>query len=303
MKGGYRIELGEVEAALLSGVGVSQSAVVAAETGWWATWCRSPVPLSLRRRCSSMSHRGWRPHMVPPAVVTVLEGLPLTVNGKLDRNALPEPDFGRQATVSRGPRVRDGKHPCESVRRSSGTRRGGGVDDSFFTLGGDSIMSIQLVTRAKSAGVLITPREVFERKTVAALSETAGTAGNRVVVDELPGGGVGEIELTPIVEWMLDRGGDFRRYSQSVLLAVPATLDEVTLTLAMQAVLDHHDILRAGIRATHHPESARRMDVAPVGTVRAETVVRHVSLGGVLPRRRSRQNSTQLWGGSTRRQV
>ncbi len=51
-----------------------------------------------------------------------------------------------------------------------------GVDDSFFTLGGDSIMSIQLVTRARSAGVLITPREVFERKTVAALSETAGTA-------------------------------------------------------------------------------------------------------------------------------
>ena len=141
-------------------------------------------------------------------------------------------------------------------------------------------MSIQLVTRARSAGVLITPREVFERKTVAALSETAGTAGNRAVVDELPGGGVGEIELTPIVEWMLDRGGDFRRYSQSVLLSVPATLDQVTLTLAMQAVLDHHDILRAGIRATHHPESARRMDVAPVGTVRAETVVRHVSLGG-----------------------
>ncbi|MCJ0946757.1 amino acid adenylation domain-containing protein [Rhodococcus sp. ARC_M8] len=275
---GYRIELGEVEAALLSGVGVSQSAVVARRdrlVGYVVP--ESGATISPAALLEYVSQR-LAPHMVP-AVVTVLEGLPLTVNGKLDRNALPEPDFGRQATVSRGP-----ASATENILASLFAEVLGleevGVDDSFFTLGGDSIMSIQLVTRARSAGVLITPREVFERKTVAALSETAGTAGNRVVVDELPGGGVGEIELTPIVEWMLDRGGDFRRYSQSVLLSVPATLDEVTLTLAMQAVLDHHDILRAGIRATHHPESARRMDVAPVGTVRAETVVRHVSLGG-----------------------
>jgi amino acid adenylation domain-containing protein/non-ribosomal peptide synthase protein (TIGR01720 family) len=275
---GYRIELGEVEAALLSGVGVSQSAVVARRdrlVGYVVP--ESGATISPAALLEYVSQR-LAPHMVP-AVVTVLEGLPLTVNGKLDRNALPEPDFGRQATVSRGP-----ASATENILASLFAEVLGleevGVDDSFFTLGGDSIMSIQLVTRARSAGVLITPREVFERKTVAALSETAGTAGNRVVVDELPGGGVGEIELTPIVEWMLDRGGDFRRYSQSVLLSVPATLDEVTLTLAMQAVLDHHDILRAGIRATHHPESARRMDVAPVGTVRAETVVRHGSLGG-----------------------
>ena len=275
---GYRIELGEVEAALLSGVGVSQSAVVARRdrlVGYVVP--ESGATISPAALLEYVSQR-LAPHMVP-AVVTVLEGLPLTVNGKLDRNALPEPDFGRQATVSRGP-----ASATENILASLFAEVLGleevGVDDSFFTLGGDSIMSIQLVTRARSAGVLITPREVFERKTVAALSETAGTAGNRAVVDELPGGGVGEIELTPIVEWMLDRGGDFRRYSQSVLLSVPATLDQVTLTLAMQAVLDHHDILRAGIRATHHPESARRMDVAPVGTVRAETVVRHVSLGG-----------------------
>ncbi|MBT1258472.1 amino acid adenylation domain-containing protein, partial [Rhodococcus erythropolis] len=275
---GYRIELGEVEAALLSGVGVSQAAVVARRdrlVGYVVPEAVATVsPAALLEYLSQRLAA----HMVP-AVVTVLEALPLTVNGKLDRKALPEPDFGLQTTVSRGP-----ASETESILAGLFAEVLGldevGVDDSFFTLGGDSIMSIQLVTRAKSAGVLISPREVFERKTVAALSETAGTSGGHAVLDELPGGGVGEIELTPIAEWMLDRGGDFRRYSQSVLLAVPATLDEVTLTQAMQAVLDHHDILRAGIRATLHPESARRMDVAPAGTVRAETVVRHVSLEG-----------------------
>ncbi|MGF0248160.1 amino acid adenylation domain-containing protein, partial [Rhodococcus erythropolis] len=275
---GYRIELGEVEAALLSGVGVSQAAVVARRdrlVGYVVPEAVATVsPAALLEYLSQRLAA----HMVP-AVVTVLEALPLTVNGKLDRKALPEPDFGLQTTVSRGP-----ASETESILAGLFAEVLGldevGVDDSFFTLGGDSIMSIQLVTRAKSAGVLISPREVFERKTVAALSETAGTSGGHAVLDELPGGGVGEIELTPIAEWMLDRGGDFRRYSQSVLLAVPATLDEVTLTQAMQAVLDHHDILRAGIRATLHPESARRMDVAPAGTVRAETVVRHASLEG-----------------------
>ncbi|MFE5879253.1 amino acid adenylation domain-containing protein, partial [Rhodococcus sp. NPDC056506] len=277
---GYRIELGEVESALLCGVGVAQSAVAARGdrlVGYVVPESGATIfPKALLEDLSAKLAA----HMVP-AVVTVLDALPLTVNGKLDRKALPEPDFGQQTTESRSP-VSD----TESILASLFAEVLGldevGLDDSFFALGGDSIMSIQLVTRAKSAGVLVTPREVFERKTVTALAETAGTAGNRVVLDELPGGGVGEIELTPIVKWMLDRGGDFRRYSQSVLLSVPATLDEDTLTQAMQAVLDHHDILRAGLRVALHPESVKRMDVEPAGAVRSPTVVHRVHLDGAV---------------------
>ena len=82
-------------------------------------------------------------------------------------------------------------------------------------------MSIQLVSRAKAAGVRLSPRDVFERKTVAGLAEVAalGDGDRRGVLDELPGGGVGEVPLTPIMRWMLDRGGaGFGRFSQAVIL-------------------------------------------------------------------------------------
>ncbi|GAA3188036.1 hypothetical protein GCM10020255_085650 [Rhodococcus baikonurensis] len=99
---GYRIELGEVEAALLSGVGVSQSAVVAHRDRLVGYVVPEPgATISPAALVEYLSQR-LAPHMVP-AVVTVLEVMPLTVNGKLDRKALPEPDSGRQATVSRGP--------------------------------------------------------------------------------------------------------------------------------------------------------------------------------------------------------
>ncbi|WP_235169537.1 amino acid adenylation domain-containing protein [Rhodococcus erythropolis] len=277
---GYRIELGEVEAALISGVGVSQSAVVARRDRLVGYVVPEPgATISPAALLEYLSQR-LAPHMVP-AVVTVLEVLPLTVNGKLDRKALPEPDFGRQATVSRGPASETENILAGLFAEVLGLDEVG-VDDSFFTLGGDSIMSIQLVTRAKSAGVLITPREVFELKTVTALAETAGMAGNRVVLDELPGGGVGEIELTPIMKWMIDRGGDFRRYSQSVLLTIPAAVDEGTLTRAIQVVVDHHDVLRSSLRASSPPDSVRRMDVAPPGAVRAQTLVHRMRVDSVV---------------------
>ncbi|MFC9363806.1 condensation domain-containing protein, partial [Rhodococcus sp. NPDC057014] len=137
-----------------------------------------------------------------------------------------------------------------------------------------SIMSIQLVTRAKASGVVITPRDVFERKTVAALAEVATSGEETITLEELPGGGVGEFPLTPIVRWMLGRDGDFRRYSQAALFTTPAELDEDTLTAAMQAVLDRHDMLRARL----YRSDRWIMATAPPGWVRATEVVRTVPL-------------------------
>ncbi|MEU2258674.1 condensation domain-containing protein, partial [Nocardia xishanensis] len=129
------------------------------------------------------------------------------------------------------------------------------MDDSFFALGGDSIMSIQLVARAKAAGVVISPREVFEHKTVAGLAGVAAWAGvGGPVLEELAGGGVGQVPVTPIVAWLLervgssDRVGGVDRVSQSVLLTLPVGIDRDTLARTVQAVLDRHDMLRARLR-------------------------------------------------------
>ena len=117
-----------------------------------------------------------------------------------------------------------------------------GIDDSFFALGGDSIMSIQLVSRARKAGLLITPRAVFEQQTV------AGLAGVATVVEDtasaLPDVVSGSLPATPIMRWLQERGGPIAQFNQAMLLRVPAGLRGDHLLAALQAVLDHHDGLR-----------------------------------------------------------
>ena len=108
-------------------------------------------------------------HMVPSAIV-VLERLPLTANGKLDRRALPAPDL--TPTLVRQPRTSQEHILCALFAEVLGLERVG-IDDSFFALGGDSILSIQLVSRARRAGLVITPRAVFQHQTVARLAATA----------------------------------------------------------------------------------------------------------------------------------
>jgi aryl carrier-like protein len=112
-------------------------------------------------------------YMVPSAFV-VLDRLPLTSNGKLDRRALPGPerDSGR---LYRGPRTPQEAVLCALFAEVLRLERVG-LDDNFFALGGDSIVSIQLVSRARQAGLLLTPRLIFQHQTVEALAAAADAA-------------------------------------------------------------------------------------------------------------------------------
>ncbi|WP_338686823.1 amino acid adenylation domain-containing protein [Streptomyces acidiscabies] len=118
------------------------------------------------------------------------------------------------------------------------------LDEDFFALGGDSIAAIRLVSRAAEAGVVITAREVFKHQTVRELAAVA-----RGPVTVRADDGTGLIPLTPIMRWLLERGGPIGRFSQSVLLTVPPEAQLADLTGALQAVLDHHDMLRAEFEA------------------------------------------------------
>ena len=172
--------------------------------------------------------------MVPSALV-VLERLPLTPNGKLDRRALPAPEPAR-SQAHRAPRTPQEAMLCGLFAEVLGLERVG-IDDNFFALGGDSIVSIQLVSRARRAGLSITPRAVFQHQTVAALAAAA----------ELVGGGgtrrcrgrrcaaAAAVAATPIMRWLQERGGPIERFSQAMLLQVPAGLREEHLTAALQA--------------------------------------------------------------------
>ena len=102
-------------------------------------------------------------------------------------------------------------------------------------------MSMQLVTRARRAGFMVTPRDVFVRKTPAALAAAAGGPAPDCPQDA----GTGELPLTPVMCWLAEHVGLTGRVCQSMVLNVPAGLGLEALTTAVQALLDHHDMLRA----------------------------------------------------------
>src|SRR5262249_24421216 len=147
---GFRIEPGEIEAALLRHDSVTQAVVVARADRAGGSQLVGYVVLAAGAQVDAAAlraHVGLRlsEYMVPSAIV-VLEHLPLTANGKLDRGALPAPEV--RASVLRFARSPREELLCALFAEVLGLERVG-IDDNFFALGGDSIVSIQLVSRAR----------------------------------------------------------------------------------------------------------------------------------------------------------
>ncbi|MFE2864715.1 amino acid adenylation domain-containing protein [Embleya sp. NPDC059259] len=213
------------------------------------------------------------PDYMVPAVFVLLDRLPLTATGKLDRAALPEPEFA--GTGYRAPRS-DAERVLAEVYADVLDAERVGVDDDFFARGGDSIRSIQVVARARTRGVLVSTREVFEQRTVARLAELVEGRGDeeRVTLAELPGGGVGWAPLPPTAAHVLELGGGIGRFCMSALLTLPEGVDRAGLVATLQAVLDRHDVLRSRL-----DRAGSRLWMDPVGGVDAGALLREVVHG------------------------
>ncbi|MFE7676743.1 amino acid adenylation domain-containing protein, partial [Streptomyces albidoflavus] len=203
-------------------------------------------------------------HMVPASLLA-LARLPLTANGKVDRTALPAPEpVTDPAAAAQGPR-----NHLEQTLHDLFTQVLGlpatGIDESFFDLGGDSIMSIQLVTRARAAGLLLTPHEVFQHKTIAALAACARTPDDDP--DEDPDTATGPFPPTPIMAWLHEQQAPMDEFSQSMIVHTPAGAGPGQLATTLQALLDHHDALR--MRLGQGPDGQWQPEITPAGTVQA----------------------------------
>ena len=269
---GFRIELGEIEFALAEHPDVAQAVVIVREdrpgdkqiVGYVVG--ESPDPALLRGFVAERL-----PQYLVPAAVVVLDELPLTANVKVDRRALPAPDFGA-GTGSRAPANAAEEALVAAFAEVLGLAEVG-VEDSFFDIGGDSIQAIQVVAKARAAGLSITARDVFVRQTVAGLASIAGTGP--VVADV----GTGTIPATPIMTWLRELGGDLASFSQSAVVTTPADADLPRLAVTLQTVLDHHDVLRSRLHIAEDGTWSLHADEP--GAVSAEELLTRVDATGL----------------------
>ncbi|MFJ7071664.1 amino acid adenylation domain-containing protein [Streptomyces sp. NPDC098781] len=277
---GFRIEPAEIESALTGHPGVAQALVTVRQEAPRKLLVAyvvpaagsAPHPAEVRAHATAVLPD----HMVPAAVV-VLDAFPQLANGKLDRAALPAPDFSALST-GRAPATPVEKTLCAVFAEVLGLERIG-VDDDFFALGGDSIVAMQLVGRARLAGVRISPRLVFRHRTVAALAAVAAPADATAPRPE--DDGTGTVPLTPVMHWLRELGGPFATYHQAALVRTPADLDLPGLTAVLQALADRHDMLRATlVRPSHDDTEDWSLHVPPAGAVDAAAWIERVDVTG-----------------------
>ncbi|MXQ65542.1 non-ribosomal peptide synthase/polyketide synthase, partial [Actinomadura rayongensis] len=258
---GFRIEPAEIEAVLSGHDQVARAAVIVREDQGDKRLVAYVVPANGTVDAAELrTYTGTLlpDYMVPAAVVTVPE-FPLTRSGKLDRAALPAPDFAG-LVGRREPRTATEEALCDLFAKVLKLDRVG-VADSFFDLGGDSIMSMQLVAHARRAGVLISARDVFEAKTPEALAAGADAkvSAERAAVPAAEP--TGPVPLTPVMRSAARRTGLPGRFSQWMAVTVPPALDLAALRTALRAVVERHDALRSRLVCP---------DTGDVGTWRLE---------------------------------
>ncbi|NEE35558.1 amino acid adenylation domain-containing protein, partial [Streptomyces sp. SID7982] len=260
---GYRIETGEIETALLSHPAVARSCVLAREdqpgTKYLAAYVvldpdaghgpdRSPGTTADALRAHLAESL---PEYMVPAVFTTVEAIPLTVNGKVDRRALPVPEFTAPGAAYTAPRTETERALCAVWAEVLGLARVG-VEDDFFALGGDSISSLKIVSRARTAlGTHLTPRALFDHPTVAGLAEAVAPAARETGVVPVARDGA-PLPLSYAQErlWFLD---DFARggveYNVVTALRLTGRLDRAALSAAVDGLVARHEALRTTFEA------------------------------------------------------
>ncbi|MGW6055207.1 amino acid adenylation domain-containing protein [Streptomyces sp. NPDC055189] len=281
---GFRIEPGEIEEALTRDEGVAQAVVIVREDRPGDRRLVAyvvPAPGAATDPAALLAGVAAQlPEFMVPSALVTLDALPLTGNDKVDRKALPAPEPESAASAGRAPRTPREETLCGLFADVLGLDEVG-ADDSFFDRGGDSIMAIQLVSRARREGLHFTPRDVFGHQTPESLAAVAGNVdeGGARGVAEPAGFGVGEVPLTPIIAGLAAQGGSFDSFNQSVLVRVPAGASVESLAGALGAVVDHHDVLRLSV--SEGADGAWGLEVRERGAVDAASVLSRVDVRGL----------------------
>ncbi|MEV4886450.1 amino acid adenylation domain-containing protein [Chitinophaga ginsengisegetis] len=237
---GFRIELGEIENCLLEHEQVQGAAVIIRELNGTKSLIAyyvsaSPVPAASLR--TFLQQR--LPDYMIPALFVQLESMPLTPNGKINRRGLPDPEVSSSGAFL--PAVTPEEKLLSEIWLSVLGIAQVSVTDNFFSLGGDSIKSIQITSRLRSAGYETTIRDIFGSQTIRELSlklRRLSAISSQAAVS-------GKVGLTPIQQWFFDSPLEQKHhFNQSVVLHFPEQLAADRVLKIFRKLMDHHDALR-----------------------------------------------------------
>ncbi|BAQ82056.1 non-ribosomal peptide synthase/polyketide synthase [Pseudomonas sp. St29] len=242
---GLRIELGEIEARLLEHPQVREVTVLVVDGRQLVAYLVLQESTEDWQEALVIHLGRSLPDYMVPAQWIAMEHMPLTPNGKLDRKALLNQAGDVQQAPYSAPREGAEQTLAQIWSAVLGVAQVG-LDDNFFALGGDSIISIQVVSRARQAGLLLSPRDLFQYQTLRSLAQAAKPVASVQVAD---GPASGAVALTPVQHWFMEQPVPARHHwNQSLLLQARQPLDADRLNQALTRLLAHHDALRLRVR-------------------------------------------------------
>ncbi|WP_339204684.1 plipastatin non-ribosomal peptide synthetase PpsC [Bacillus sp. EU52] len=238
---GYRVELGEIESALRQIDGVKEAAVLArtAQTGSKELFGYISVKAGTNAEQVRSLLACSLPNYMIPAYIIEMENLPLTSNGKLNRKALPEPDFASKQTYI-PPRNELEEQLALIWQEVLGIQRIG-IEDSFFELGGDSIKALQVSARLGRYGLSLQVSDLFRHPKIKDLSPFIRKSERIIEQGPIQG----DVPWTPVQQWFFSQDIEERHhFNQSVMLFHSGRLSENALRPALKKLAEHHDALR-----------------------------------------------------------
>ena len=248
---GYRVELDEVKQAIKKYEGITDVVITTYNRNNNISLCayyvsdRDIVAKLLREYLSIQL-----PDYMIPTYFTSIAKIPITLNGKIDFKALPEPSIDLSDREIVLPRNDTEKRLAMVWQDVLGISENLSIDDNFFDLGGDSILAIQMSSTAKSEGLNIEVKDIMQNPTIRQLGAITKVDMGKNVISQEPI--MGEVQLSPIQKRFFERLGALNHWNQSIVLHSKTPVDTYILRNAFEILLERHDMLRAVYTEADH---------------------------------------------------